>query len=136
MNPNLKIRITTSQAPWVHTLEEITTPQDSNAPSNGSIGTHVSEVSKPNTRPTQSDQEILATHAINDLIWDHTNACDVSIDTVNSAEALASSHIVERVPDYIFRRSESMEVRIIGTYVPPDSNQDEGLYQLMGKYDE
>ena len=48
---------------------ETTMPQDSNAPSNGSsIGAHVSEVDKPNTRPTQSVQKILATHAIDDPI--------------------------------------------------------------------
>ena len=38
-------------------VEETTTPQDSNAPSNGSsIGAHAhtSEVEEPNTRPTQS----------------------------------------------------------------------------------
>ena len=75
---------------------ETTTPQNSNAPSNGSsIGGHVSEVDKPNTRPIRSVQEILATHAINDPIWDHTDACDVSIDTVKSAETLAGSHIAE-----------------------------------------
>ena len=73
---------------------ETTTPKDSNAPSNGSsIGAHVSDVNKPDAWPTQSVQEILATHAIDNPIWDHTDACDVSIDTVNSTEDLAGSHI-------------------------------------------
>ena len=48
---------------------ESTMPQDLNAPSDGSrIGAHVSKVNEPNTRPTQSVKEILATHAINDPI--------------------------------------------------------------------
>ena len=75
-------------------IGETTTPKDLNAPSDGSsIGAHVSEVGEPDTWPTQSIQEILATHAIDDPIWDHTEACNVSIDTVNSAEALVGSHI-------------------------------------------
>ena len=45
---------------------------------------------------------MLALHPVNNPIWDHTNACDVLIITMNSAEALAGSHIVE--PEYIFRR--------------------------------
>ena len=40
---------------------------------------------------------------MNNPIWDCTNACDVLIDTVNSAEALAGRHIVGQ-PEYIFRR--------------------------------
>ena len=80
-------------------------PKDSNAPSNGSsTGAHISKVKHPGARPTQSVQEILATHAIDDTIWDHTDACDVSIDTVNSAEALAGSHITGG-STYTFRRS-------------------------------
>ena len=74
-------------------IGETATPKDSSAPSNGSsISAHASEVEDPDARPTQSVQEILATHAINDLIWDHTDACDVLFDTKNSAEALAGSH--------------------------------------------
>ena len=73
---------------------ETTTPKDSNAPSDGSsIGAHVSEVDEPGTRLTRSVQEILATHAIDDPIWDYTDAYDVVFDTKNSAEALAGNHI-------------------------------------------
>ena len=61
MNPSLKAKITTPQ--------ETATPKDSNAHSNGSsIGAHVSEVEEPGARSTQSVQEILATHAIDDPI--------------------------------------------------------------------
>ena len=67
---------------------ESVTPQDSRAPSDrSSICTHVFKVEEPNVWPTQSVQDMLATHAINDPIRDCTDACDVSIDTVNSAEA-------------------------------------------------
>ena len=65
---------------------------------------------------------------------DRTDGCDVSIDTVNSAEVLADSHIAERVPEYILRQPESMEVHTIDTYVPPDSNEDDGMYQFMDNY--
>ena len=48
---------------------ETSTPKHSNALSNGSsISKHVTEVEEPNTQPTQSVQEILATHVINDPI--------------------------------------------------------------------
>ena len=76
----------------------------------------------------------MAAHTIDDPIWDHFDACDVSIDIVNSAEALAGSHIAEWVPDYILHRSESTEVHTIYTYVTPVRNQDDKLYQFMDKY--
>ena len=48
---------------------ETATPQDSNTLSDGSsIGAHVSKVAKPNTRLTQSVQDMLATNAINNPI--------------------------------------------------------------------
>ena len=82
-------------------------PKDSNVPNNGSsIGAHVSEVDKPDARLTQSVQKILATHTIDDPIQNHTDACDVSIDTVNSAEALAGTHITVGLR-YTFCRSDS-----------------------------
>ena len=43
---------------------------------------------------------------------------------------------MERVPEYILRRPKSMEVHTIDTYVPPDRNEDDGLYQFMDNYDE
>ena len=114
---------------------ETTTPQDSSASSNGSsIGTHVSEVAKPSSWLTWSIQDILATHAINDPIWDFTNAYNFSTDTINSAEALAGSHIAKQVPEYILCRPKPMEVCTIYMYVQPDSNKDEGLYQFMDKH--
>ena len=67
---------------------ETATPQDSSTPSDGySIGAHVSDVTKPVVLPARSIQDILAAHPIGDPIWSHTDACDISIDTVKSAEA-------------------------------------------------
>ena len=51
---------------------------------------------------TQSVQDLLAAHPVDDPIWDRTNLCDILIDTVNRANAMAESHIVE--PEYIFCR--------------------------------
>ena len=45
------------------------------------------------------------------------------------------NHIAERGPDYILCRSESTEVHAIDTYVSPDRNKDDGLYQFMDNYD-
>ena len=67
---------------------ETTTPQNSSTPSDGSsIGAHISDVPEPDVWLTRSIQYILAAHPIGDPIWSHTNVCDISIDTVNSAEA-------------------------------------------------
>ena len=60
-----------------------------------SISVHVSDVTEPIVLLTRSVQDILVAHPLNDPVWDHTDACDVSIDTMNSAEVLAGSHIVE-----------------------------------------
>ena len=38
-------------------------------------------------------------------MWNHTDACEVSINTVNSVEALAGSHITGGLI-YTFRRSD------------------------------
>ena len=39
------------------------------------------------------------------------------------------------VPEYILCRPEPMELHTINTYVPPDSNEDDRLYQFMDNYD-
>ena len=89
----------------MYTYGETATLKDSNAPSDGSsIGAHVSEVEENDACPTRSVKKLLATHAVDDLIWDHTGACDVSLDTKNSAEALAGIHITGG-STYNFRRS-------------------------------
>ena len=77
-------------------VEETSADQDAGATSDGSsIGAHVSDVTKTNVPSTQNVQELLAAHPVDDPIWDHTDSCDILVDTVNSAEAMAGSHIVE-----------------------------------------
>ena len=71
------------------------TPQDSSTPNNGSsIGAHVSDVTELVVRPARCVQDMLAVHPIGDSIWSHIDACDILIDTLNSAEALVGSHII------------------------------------------
>ena len=84
--------------------------------------------------PAQSVQDILATHAIDNLIWDLTDECEVSIDTVNRTEALAASHIVEQLSEYILCRPDPIELLTTDAYVPPDSNEDDRMYQCMDNY--
>ena len=87
-------------------IGEVTTPQDSTAPSKGSsIGAHVSEILGLTFCPAQSVEELLAAHPVDDAIWSHTNLSDVSIDTVNSAELIAGIHITEG-STYAFDRSD------------------------------
>ena len=85
---------------------EVTTPQDSTAPSKrSSIGARVSEIAEPAFCPARSVEELLAAHPVNDAIWSHTNPSDVLIDTANSAEIIASIHITEG-STYMFHRSD------------------------------
>ena len=84
---------TTSGTTGAH-VGEGTTPQDSTAPSKGaSIDAHVSETSQRVFCPTRSVEELLVAHPVNDAIWSRSNPSDVSIDTSNSAEIIAGSHI-------------------------------------------
>ena len=114
---------------------ETTTPQDSSTPSNGlSIGAHVYEVTKPDVWPAQSIQDILAAHPIDDSIWSHPNVCDFSIITVNSTEALAGIHTGESTYT-LHRPNPRFELITVDAYVPPDSSEDDKMYQFMDNYD-
>ena len=90
-------------------VREIVAAQDNTgagATSYGSIiGAQVFNVTKNNVPSTQSVHELLVAHPVDDPIWDHTDSCDISIDTVNSAEAMAGSHIAGQ--QYIFRRTNT-----------------------------
>ena len=111
---------------------ETTTPQVSSIPSNrSSIGAHVSNVTKPDIWPAQSVQDIFAAHPIG--IWSHTNTCDVLIDTMNSAETLVDSHIIQhnitQESIYTLRRpNPRFELFTVNAYVPPDSSEDDRMY--------
>ena len=76
----------------------------------------------------------MAAHPVSDPILSHTNTCDVSIDTVHSAEDLAGSHIVDQLPEYILRRPDLMKLLTIDAYVPPGSNEYNRMYQFMNNY--
>ena len=83
----------------------------------------------------------MAAHPIDDPILSHTNAYDVSINTVNCAEALAGSHIIRY--DITQRSTYTLhisnwrgELLTIDAYVPPDSSEDNEMYQFMDNYNE
>ena len=100
---------TTTSTAGAH-IGEVTTPQDSTAPSKGaSIGAHVSEIAQQAFCPAGSVKELLAAHPVNDAIWSHSNPSDVSIDTANSAEIITGSHITEGLT-YAFDRSDPYEL--------------------------
>ena len=44
--------------------------------------------------------------------------------------------VVDRVPEDIFRRPNPMELHTIDAYVPPDINENDGMYQFMDNYNE
>ena len=46
--------------------------------------------------PTHSVEEILETYLIGDNLWGGTSPSDMSIDTANSKEVMAGSHIKEQ----------------------------------------
>ena len=68
-----------------------------NVPSGGaSIDAHVSETNVQSSRPSRTVEKILGAHPMNDDdFWGDTNPSDVSIDTTNSEEMMAGSHITE-----------------------------------------
>ena len=101
---------------------DVTTPQDSTAPSNGSsIGAHVSEIMEPAFRPARSVEELLAAHPVDDAIWNHTNPNDVSIYTANSAEVMAGIYIMEG-STYTFHTSDPYGLLDATSHVSHEDN--------------
>ena len=82
-------------------IEDTTTTEEYNAPSGApSIGIHVSEINLQSSRSPRTIEEILGVHSMNDDdFWSNTNPADVSIDTVNSKEMMAASHIIKSYTD-------------------------------------
>ena len=75
---------------------DTTTNEDTTASSKGaSLGTHVSEPNQALFRPSHTIDKMLGAHPVNDAFWDNTNPTDVSIDTANSEEKMAGSHIAK-----------------------------------------
>ena len=77
-------------------VEDTTTNEDTTAPSGGdSIGAQVLETNQTLSCPSRTVDEILGSHPVTDDFWDNTNPTNVYIDTVNSKEKMAGSHITE-----------------------------------------
>ena len=75
-------------------IEDNTTNGDTTALSGGaSLGAHISETRQATSSPPLTVADILGAHPIDDTFWDNTNPTDVSVDTVNSEEQMARSHI-------------------------------------------
>ena len=53
------------------------------------------ETNQATSPTTRTVEEILGAHPIDDTFWENTNPTDVSIDTVNSEEQMAGSHITK-----------------------------------------
>ena len=68
-----------------------------NITNNGNIlfGSQVNKITEYHFRPTLFVEELLAAHPTNDDIWDNTNPCNVSFDTVDNAEITTSIHITK-----------------------------------------
>ena len=78
-------------------IEDTTTFEESIPPSGGpSIGAHISETNVQLSCSSCTVKEILGAHPMNDDdFWGITNPTDMSIDTTNSKEMIAGSHITE-----------------------------------------
>ena len=54
------------------------------------FGSRLSSITKHHFRPTTTFKQILATHLMNDAIWDNTNPCDVTYDDMSGTEDLVN----------------------------------------------
>ena len=107
---------------------DTTTTEESTTPSGGaSIGNHLSETNVQSSRPSRTVKEILGAHPMNnDNFWGGTNPGDVSIDTTNSKEMMAGSHMTEL---YTHKYEESVPPKSLSK-VPIVSQ----VYDLAQKY--
>ena len=77
-------------------VEDNTTNEDTTAPSGeANPGAHVSETNQTTPPISRTVEQILGAYPIDDDFWENTNPTDVSIDTVNSEEQMAGSHITK-----------------------------------------
>ena len=78
-------------------VEDTTTTEESTPPKGmPNIGTHVLETNVQSSISPSTVEEILQAHPIdNDDLWGNTNPTDVSINTANSEEMMAGSHITD-----------------------------------------
>ena len=78
-------------------VEETTTTEKSTVPNRmPRIDAQLSETNIQSSNSSRTVEEILGAHPINDDdFWGNTNLNDVSIDTANSEEMMAGSHITK-----------------------------------------
>ena len=79
-------------------VDNTTPAEEFSAPSGGaSIGAHLLEANEMSSRPSGTVEEILGVHLIgDDDFWGWNNPSDVSVNTANSTEIMAGSHITEQ----------------------------------------
>ena len=76
---------------------EDTTPNEDTTALSGraSLGAHVSETNQTSSRPSRTVDEMLGVYPVNGDFWGNINPTDVYIDTMNSEEKMAGSHITK-----------------------------------------
>ena len=82
--------------------EDTPTTEESTVPNGApNIGAHVSETNVQSSNSPRTVEEILGAHLMDDHdFWGNINPVDMSIDTTNSEEMMAGSHIIEfRTPE-------------------------------------
>ena len=97
MVQNLKKKIATYVTPPDTYDGDTTATEESTAPSGvASIGAHFFETKLQFSGPSRTVDEILGAHPMyDDNFWGNTNPSDMSIDTTNTNEMIAGSHITE-----------------------------------------
>ena len=59
------------------------------------FGSQLTYITKHHLQSTSIVKQMLATHLIDDAIWNNENPCNVSIDNTNGTEALANIHMTK-----------------------------------------
>ena len=105
-----------------------------NISNNGDLlfGSRVAKIIEPNFRPIRSVEELLAVHTFDDPILDHTDPCNVSIDTVDNAEIITSSHIMEELI-YACHKFDSQE--LLPVTVSMSHDDDESWFDVHKDFD-
>ena len=98
MIPNLKNKDSNTAGTAGAHVGDTTSPKKSTTPSKrASIDTQVLEANEQSSCLSRTVEEILGAHPMSDdNFWGDTNPSDVSIDTMNSKEIMAGSHITEQ----------------------------------------
>ena len=77
-------------------VQDNTTNKDTTVSSReANLSAHVSETNQATSPTSRPIKQILGAHSIDDDFWENTSPTDVSIDSVNSEEQMAGSHITK-----------------------------------------